>query len=199
MDVKIGLMTGCAVATATVMRIGTTKIAVFAIAVRDADMMTVAEAAEPMTHPGTCVVDAAQMTHPDTCAVAEVPMTGRAICAVVGERMMALITSDAGVDAIMRLVMIAAETAASVMTAAPMIDAAMTGRIEIANAEEIQTIWQIASMTAIQPPTPLARVAGVGAVEAAVAEETTVPQAIEPPGRGPLRFGTTGPGRSCHT
>lgn len=168
-DAKIAPMIVAAAAIVTGMRIVSTKIAVFAIVVTDADMMIVG-------------ADAEQMIPPETCDGAVALMMDLAICAVVVERMMALITSGAGVDAMMRRAMIAADAAASVMTAAPMIGAVMTGRTEIADVDEIQTIWRIASMTAIQPPTPLARVAGVGAVEAAVAEETTVPETTEPAG-----------------
>ncbi|NVE94346.1 hypothetical protein HUO12_05470 [Altererythrobacter sp. JGD-16] len=169
MDVKIGLMTGVAVVTATGMKTGTTKIAVFAIAVMDAGMTTVG-------------AGAGQMMNPDTCAVAVALMTGRGKCAVVGERMTALITSVAGADAMMHRAMIAVVAAGSVMRSVMTIGAVMTVRMAVADEEAIQTIWRIASMTAIQLPTPLARVAGVGAVEAVVAEETAVPQAIEPAG-----------------
>lgn len=155
MDAKTALMTGVAIETAIAMRIANTKTAV--------------AAAEQMMHPGTSVAG-------------EGLTMGRAIFAGAAGPTMAPITSAAGVDATMRRAMIAEDAAGNVMTAAMMIGAAMTGRIAVAGEEAIQTIRQIASMTAIQLPTPLARVADVGAVKVAVAEETIVPQAIEPAG-----------------
>lgn len=99
---------------------------------------------------------------PVTCVVAAVPTMGRATCVVV----VALTTVRVTCVAVVALTMAPVTIAAAVVRT---MDRATIAVAAIADAV-LTTRWA-ASMTAALPPTPLARVVGVGAVKVAEGEE----------------------------
>lgn len=112
--------------------------------------------------PVTCVVAAVPTMGRATCVVVVVPMMVPATCVVV----VALTTVRVTCVAVVALTMAPVTIAAAVVRT---MDRATIAVAAIADAV-LTTRWA-ASMTAALPPTPLARVVGVGAVKVAEGEE----------------------------
>ncbi len=145
MTAVLTIATGCAIAVGIV----NSRIA-RAVAVQTIAPVTCVVDAVPMMGRATCAVDAVLMMGRATCAVVVVPMMDLATCAVVVALTMAPVTIAAAV---------ARTTDRATIAVAAIADGVLTTR------------WA-ASMTAALPPTPLARVVGVGAAKVAGGEET---------------------------